>query len=216
MGYSSLKIAIRPTNMRPILSMHGHSKDRIDDPPTRTILDAISIVPPSTKILHGRPSNITQLDGRDLDIASSPALTLRKLIQSLAPCCFVLVVGNFVKISHDHIRRSAGGPHLTVIQPDRLFTDRLDRPQVVGNQQQSATASAELLDGIHALVLERCIANSQYFVHQQQIRLRVNRHGEAQTNIHARRVMLDRDIDEVAKLGKIDDLVRQAPPSAGD
>ena len=66
----------------------------------------------------------------------------------------------------------------------------------------------------HAALPEIDVADGQGFIHQQDLRVHVDRHGECQADHHAARIGLDRLIDEVADLGEILDVfvaLRRSP-----
>ena len=100
--------------------------------------------------------------------------------------------------------------HLAGIQPQRLVAEPLDEAERMGDQQNGLAAALELAELVEALVGEAFVAHGQHFVHQQHVRIDVNRHGEPEPHVHARRVGLDRRVDEVLHLGELDDLV-EAP-----
>ena len=64
--------------------------------------------------------------------------------------------------------------------------------------------SANLSRHLHG---EALVADRQHFVDEQHVGVDVDGHGEAEAHVHARRVGLDRRVDEVLQLGELDDLV---------
>ena len=68
-------------------------------------------------------------------------------------------------------------------------------------------SSLELLHPVEALLLEALVADGEHLVDEQDVGLDVDRHGEAQTDVHARRVVLHLVVDELLELGELDDLV---------
>ena len=61
------------------------------------------------------------------------------------------------------------------------------------------------LDPVDALALEALVAHRQDLVDHQDVGVDVDGHGEAQPHVHARRVELDRAVDELLELGEVDD-----------
>ena len=57
---------------------------------------------------------------------------------------------------------------------------------------------------------EAFVADCEHFVHEQDVRIDVNRHREPETHVHPGRVRLHRRVDEFLELGELDDLVEAA------
>ena len=93
------------------------------------------------------------------------------------------------------------------VEPQRLVAEVLDQVQRVRDQQDRLVAAAELGELVQALHGEALVADRQHFVDQQHVGIDVDRHREAEPHVHARRVGLDRRVDEVLQLGELDDLV---------
>ena len=110
-------------------------------------------------------------------------------------------------VGADHALRIALGALLSFVQPDRLVAEALDQAERVRDQQDGLAAPLELAELVEALVREPFVADGEHFVDEQHLRVDVNRHREAQPHVHARRVGLHRRVDELAQLGKVDDLV---------
>ena len=101
-------------------------------------------------------------------------------------------------------RRAASLRRRPARAPRRRSARRAER---VGDEQDGLAAAPELRELVEALVREALVADGEHLVDQQHVGIDVNRHGEAQPHVHARRVGLDRRIDEVLELGELDDLV---------
>ena len=95
----------------------------------------------------------------------------------------------------------------TRIQPQRIVAEALDQPERVRDEQNRLAAALELGELVQALVREALVADREYLVNQQHIRIDVDRDGESQPHVHAGRVCLDRRVDELLHLGEVDDLV---------
>ncbi len=65
---------------------------------------------------------------------------------------------------------------------------------------------ADLLHAAVALGLEKDIPDRERLINDQDLRLDVDRKRKCQTHEHTARVRLDRLIDEIANLGKIENL----------
>jgi len=68
-------------------------------------------------------------------------------------------------------------------------------------------AAAELGKLVETLVGEPFVADGEHFVDQQHVGVDVNCNGEPEAHVHPGRVGLHRRVDELAQLGKVDDLV---------
>ena len=75
------------------------------------------------------------------------------------------------------------------------------------DEEHGPAAAGDLLDAGVALRLEGRVADSEHLVEQQDLRIEVRRDREREPDLHSRRVALDRDVDEVADPGELDDLV---------
>ena len=80
----------------------------------------------------------------------------------------------------------------------------------MAHEDDGASVAAELVDLLRAPTLEALVADRQHLVDQHHLRLDVGRDGEAEADEHARRVVLDRRVDELLEPGELDDLVEAA------
>ena len=78
------------------------------------------------------------------------------------------------------------------------------------HEQDRLAAAPELAELVEALVREALVADRQHLVDEQHVGIDVDRHGEAETHVHAGRVGLHRRVDEILQLRELDDLV-EAP-----
>ena len=60
---------------------------------------------------------------------------------------------------------------------------------------------------VEALVREAFVADGEHLVDEQHLGIDVDRDGEPEAHVHARRVGLHRRVDELLHLGELDDLV---------
>ena len=72
---------------------------------------------------------------------------------------------------------------------------------------ERASLLTEVDELLHALLLERHVADGEDLVDQQQFGVDVDRHGERQPDVHPRRVGLDRRVDELFEAGELDDVI---------
>src|SRR6267378_5810260 len=77
--------------------------------------------------------------------------------------------------------------------------------QRVGHEHEGDSRGAEVLDAPLALLLEPLVAHGEHLVDDEDVRLDVLRDGESQARIHARGIVLHRQVDEVAQLAEVDD-----------
>ena len=61
-----------------------------------------------------------------------------------------------------------------------------------------------------AFALEFGVAHRQHLIDHQDLRFEVRRHRKSQAQVHPARIALDRRIDELPDLGKVDDLIEFA------
>src|SRR5262245_29204157 len=92
-----------------------------------------------------------------------------------------------------------------MVQEQHPTTQSLDRNQVVRDEHDRSAFGVELLDAIETPHLKGRIADCQNLVEQEDVRLEMRRYREAEAHVHARRVVLDGRVDEVAHAGKVDD-----------
>src|SRR4029077_10309 len=93
---------------------------------------------------------------------------------------------------------------------DRASTKRRDLRSGVGHHQDRLAIGLELADTVDALLLERGVADSQHLVDDEDVRVDVDRYSKTEPDIHTRRVVLHRAVDELCELAELDDLVEQA------
>jgi hypothetical protein len=111
------------------------------------------------------------------------------------------------QVRADDALRITGAFDPSGIEPQRLVAEALDQPERMRDEQDRLAAALELGELVEALVGESLVADRQDFVHEQDVRIDVDRHRETEPHVHARRIGLDRRVDELLQLGELDDLV---------
>src|SRR5581483_9195347 len=66
----------------------------------------------------------------------------------------------------------------------------------------------ETVNRCKTALVEPLITNGKHFINQQNVRVDVDRHGKAEPGVHARRIVLHRNIDESIQLGKLHNRVK--------
>ena len=106
------------------------------------------------------------------------------------PRCDHLLVG-----SNDLGWRPTGN-QLTVVHQRDAVAEFFDRHQVVRDEEHRRSRSPQLGEPIEALPLEGSVADGEHLVDEQHVRLDVDRHREAEPDVHPGRVVLHRLVDE--------------------
>ncbi len=87
------------------------------------------------------------------------------------------------------------------------MTELLHHVQPVAYQHNGNPLGLEVAHLGEAFLLESGVAHRQHLVHQQDLGVAVDGHGEAQAHVHAGGVALHRGVDEVPQLGEGHDLI---------
>src|SRR5260370_18551883 len=75
--------------------------------------------------------------------------------------------------------------NLDIVDPDCPGTKILHGGHVVRDEQDGTPTAAEIFHGIQALLLKARIADGQYFVNDQDVRIEVGRHSKSEPEAHA-------------------------------
>ena len=119
----------------------------------------------------------------------------------------LFVVLDVDDVRGDHALGVAFALRDALVEPVRFVAELLDQVERVRDEQDRLVAAAEFRELVETLVGESLVADRQHFVHQQHFGIDMDRNRESQAHIHARRVGLDRRVDEILHLRKLDDLV---------
>ena len=111
------------------------------------------------------------------------------------------------QIQRDALVDVAVKDDLALVQHDAAVAQVADRRHIVADVEHGlAVALGGLAHLRQALFLEFHVADGQHLVHDHDFAVKVRGDGERQFNEHTAGIALDRGIDEVADLGKFDDL----------
>src|SRR5262249_21915797 len=117
-----------------------------------------------------------------------------------------VLVQHFVVAFQGEVRGSVG-QHFSVIEQDDTRAEPSDGVQVVRYKNNGLILTAKFFHPLVALLLEFGIAYRQNLIHQQDIRINLHCDGKRQAHEHARRVLLDRAIDEFSQFSEVDDFL---------
>src|SRR5271156_3252366 len=104
----------------------------------------------------------------------------------------------------------ACGGNFAVFQQDAARAKFGDGAEIVRDENYRGTAAQNGVHSLEAAILEDYVANTQHFVHDQDVRIDVRGNREAQPRVHARRISLYRSVDEIREAGKLNDGVEFA------
>ena len=107
----------------------------------------------------------------------------------------------------NHVARAPFRGDAAVTHEDDALAEPLDRGEIVRDEHDRRAGLLELLDALHALRLERRVADGEHLVEQEDLRIEMRRDGEAEPHVHARRVALHRRVDELTHARELDDAV---------
>jgi hypothetical protein len=113
--------------------------------------------------------------------------------------------GDALSVSRDGLGGGGVRGDAPALEPDRAAAARRDEGKVVRDEEERLAGPLELRELLEAPVGEGLVADRQHFVHQEHVRVAVRRHGEAETDRHARRVRLDRRVQEILDAGETRD-----------
>ena len=85
-----------------------------------------------------------------------------------------------------------------------------DRAHVVRDEEDRAALVAQPVELVEALLLEGGVADGEHLVDQQHVGVDLDHHREREPHVHARRVVLELQVLELAQLGELDDRARSA------
>src|SRR5256885_13386320 len=89
----------------------------------------------------------------------------------------------------------------------RSRAEESNRMQKMADKHDCRPGCLQLAHALDALELERHVANSKDLVDEEDVRIDVNRGCEPEPHVLARRIELDRCVDELLEFSERDDLV---------
>ena len=89
----------------------------------------------------------------------------------------------------------------------RAIAEALDGAHVVRDEEHRLALVAHAVELVEALLLEGGVADGEHLVDQQDVGVHLDRHREREPDLHAGRVVLELEVDELLELGELDDLV---------
>ena len=105
---------------------------------------------------------------------------------------------------------SAAGPSATrcaLLQQEDPVAVQVQGGQVVADQDDGAPLALVVGEDIETLLLEARVAHREHLVHQQDVRVGLDRDREGQAHRHARGEVLDLLVGEILELRKLEDVV---------
>ena len=114
------------------------------------------------------------------------------------------------QVLFDDIRRGANARDPTRFQQYGPLAEVCDDGKAVRNDQDRFPLATGCPHFPHAFLLKGGVSNSQNFIHDQDFRLKMGRHGKSQPNIHSAGITFDGGVEEFFDFGKRDNFVELA------
>ena len=148
---------------------------------------------------HRAAGGVEELEIGDLELTGPPSGA-------------VLAVGLVVEVHLtqvfvDHLARRTDLHQVAVLKQRELVTQCAHGAERVRHDHDRLAALLELGELLRALPLEALVADRQHLVDEEDVGIDVDCDREAQTHVHARRVVLDRRVDELGQAGEVHDFV---------
>src|SRR5262249_54495870 len=124
--------------------------------------------------------------GAEQRYALDPRLARAPLLQTRAALFRVAVGREETPVANDRVVRRPVELDATVAQQDRSVAQALHGRGVVRDEHDRPAALLELEDLAEALALELLVADGEYLVEQEDVRVDVRRDCEAEPHVHAR------------------------------
>ena len=110
----------------------------------------------------------------------------------------------------DDVGRTPFGNELALLQEEGPRADLSDDVDRVRHEHDRSPIALEVADPAEAATLERLVADGEDLVHDEDLRVDVNRNGESEPDVHPGRVVPHLHVDERLELGEGDDVVEVA------
>ena len=96
---------------------------------------------------------------------------------------------------------------LPALEEHGAIAEPVDRRHVVRDEEDRASLVLHALELLVALLLEGGVAHGEHLVDDEHVGVDLDRGGEGQPDMHARRVVLELEVDELLELREREDLV---------
>jgi len=113
-------------------------------------------------------------------------------------------VGYVGVVFPQNVAHGALGTYPALVHPNARVAKPLHGRQVVRDEENRLALLVELHDFVQRFLLERLVADSERLVNDQDVWPDVDCDGEAQSHVHPGGVGLDRHVDELLELRKLD------------
>src|SRR5262245_22715266 len=184
------------------LGNHTEAEARIVDGLLDTVVEAQHHGVPASHHRQGRAVRAQVLEPGVADLAAAQPAFAHGQVGSLD-----VVSRERAHVGLDDVLGAAVHLDLAPVDPDAPGAEILHGGQVVRYEEHRAPALAQALHGLDALLLEARVAHRQHLVDDEHVGLQVSGHGESQPQAHARRIALDRSVDELLHAREGDDRV---------
>src|SRR4029077_18815438 len=104
-----------------------------------------------------------------------------------------IAIGNLVRIADVHRRAS--------LEQERAVAEAVERAHVVCDENDRAPLVAHAIEDVEALLLERRVAYREHLIDEQDVGVNLYRDGKGEPDMHARRVVLELQLLELAQFG---------------
>ncbi len=84
------------------------------------------------------------------------------------------------------------------------MAEAVERAHVVSHEHDRSALVAHRVEDVEALLCEGGVANRKHLIDEQDLRVDLDRDGERQAHVHARRVVLELELLELAQFGEVD------------
>ncbi len=141
---------------------------------------------------------------RDADLAASPFGRARAALG----CGRLLLREQGRVVAQGVVGLSVEGD-LAAVEQHRAVAHSLDGGRGVRDEDGRPAFPLERHDPVHALALERLVADREDLVEQQDVGVEVHGEREPEAHVHPRRVRAHGQVDEALELGELDDVVER-------
>ncbi len=94
--------------------------------------------------------------------------------------------------------------HRAALEQQRAVAEAVQRTHVVGYEHDRAPLVAHAVEDVEALLREGGVADREHLVDEQDVGVDLDRDREGQPHVHARGVVLELQLLELAQFGEVD------------